>query len=371
MKKKLNASAYVFLTVIMLCFVVNFIPHEDGNNSENRRKAPFPSEFSQKLPLQFDAYYEDHFPFRSFLIKKFYTVRKSIKDNPKVIIGKDDWIFLNSSPFNTYAKTDNSLGDFTGKSLLNDEEAAAYEKNIKNQKDYFDEKSIRFLIMIPPNKMSVYPEYAPKAYRKLRAERSRYEQTEEAIRKAGVPFINLKKLFEREKGEYPLYYRTDTHWNDLGAYTAFRHLMNVLHKDVPAVERVETKVSDCGDNYRMSGLSDACLDVHHTPVLNFKNGGGKCVSERDAGYIVCTNESAPYKEHILVGRDSFAERLVPYFSRMFQKTTFVWSGKLTGEEMFAVIDRELPDIVLYTFAERNLSQTAKDVPSRKTIKGKK
>lgn len=369
--KRLNASAYVFLTVILLCFVVNFIPREDDDNSENRRKAAFPTEISQKFPNQFDAYYEDHFPFRSFLIKKFYTVRKSIKDNPKVIIGKNDWIFLNSSPFNTYAKTDNSLGDFTGKTLLSDEEAAEYEKKIKAQKDYFDEKGIRFLIMIPPNKMSVYSEYAPKAYRKLRAERSRYEQTEEAIRNAGVPFINLKKLFEKEKGEYPLYYRTDTHWNDLGAYTAFTHLMNVLHKDVPEIERIETRESECGDNYRMSGLSDACADTHYTPVLSFKNGPGNCVSERDSGYIVCTNEEAPYKEHILVGRDSFAERLIPYFAWMFKKTTFVWSGKLSSEEMFAVINRETPDIVLYTFAERNLSQTAKEVPARQEARDKK
>lgn len=359
--KRLNASAYVFLTVILLCFVVNFIPREDDDNSENRRKAAFPTEISQKFPNQFDAYYEDHFPFRSFLIKKFYTLRKSIKDNPKVIIGKNDWIFLNSSPFNTYAKTDNSLGDFTGKTLLSDEEAAEYEKKIKAQKDYFDEKGIRFLIMIPPNKMSVYSEYAPKAYRKLRAERSRYEQTEEAIRNAGVPFINLKKLFEKEKGEYPLYYRTDTHWNDFGAYTAFQHLMNILMKKVPAVESVVAEPSPCGDNYRMSGAAEECSDTHYKPVLTFKSAEEQC-SSPEPGYMICTNDTAPYKEHVLIGRDSFTERLVPYFGKTFKKTTFIWSGKISDEQMFDIIKTEKPDIVLYNYAERNLSQTAKDVP---------
>ena len=52
---------------------------------------------------------------------------------------------------------------------------------MKKQKNYFDKHGIRFLIMIPPNKMSVYPELAPKAYRKLKAPYSRYEQTEERI----------------------------------------------------------------------------------------------------------------------------------------------------------------------------------------------
>ena len=56
---------------------------------------------------------------------------------------------------------------------------------------------------------------------------------------------------------------------------------------------------------------------------------------------------------------------------MFQETTFIWSGKLSNEEMFDIIERETPDIVLYTFAERNLSQTAKDVPAAKENKGKK
>lgn len=369
--KKLSVSSCFFLACILICFAFSFVPFEDDDQSENRRKADFPTEISEAFPDQFDAFYQDHFPFRSFMIKKFYTLRKSIKDNPKVIIGSDDWLFLNSSPFDTYAKTNNSLGDFTGKTLLDETELAEYEAKMKKQKNFFDEHGIRFLIMIPPNKMSVYPELAPKAYRKLKAPYSRYEQTEDAIRKAGIPFINLKKLFEKDKGEYPLYYRTDTHWNDFGAYKAFQHLMNILMKKVPDIENVVAEPSPCGDNYRMSGAAEKCSDTHYTPVLTFKNDAGECVSEDDSGYIRCTNPKAPYKEHILVGRDSFAERLIPYFSRMFQKTTFIWSGKLSNEEMFDIIERETPDIVLYTFAERNLSQTAKDVPAAKENKGKK
>lgn len=369
--KKLSVSSCFFLACILICFAFSFVPFEDDDQSENRRKADFPTEISEAFPDQFDAFYQDHFPFRSFMIKKFYTLRKSIKDNPKVIIGSDDWLFLNSSPFDTYAKTNNSLGDFTGKTLLDETELAEYEAKMKKQKNFFDEHGIRFLIMIPPNKMSVYPELAPKAYRKLKAPYSRYEQTEDAIRKAGIPFINLKKLFEKDKGEYPLYYRTDTHWNDFGAYKAFQHLMNILMKKVPDIENVVAEPSPCGDNYRMSGAAEKCSDSHYTPVLTFKNDAGECVSEDDSGYIRCTNPKAPYKEHILVGRDSFAERLIPYFSRMFQKTTFIWSGKLSNEEMFDIIERETPDIVLYTFAERNLSQTAEDVPAAKENKGKK
>lgn len=369
--KKLSVSSCFFLACILICFAFSFVPFEDDDQSENRRKADFPTEISEAFPDQFDAFYQDHFPFRSFMIKKFYTLRKSIKDNPKVIIGSDDWLFLNSSPFDTYAKTNNSLGDFTGKTLLDETELAEYEAKMKKQKNFFDEHGIRFLIMIPPNKMSVYPELAPKAYRKLKAPYSRYEQTEDAIRKAGIPFINLKKLFEKDKGEYPLYYRTDTHWNDFGAYKAFQHLMNILMKKVPDIENVVAEPSPCGDNYRMSGAAEKCSDSHYTPVLTFKNDAGECVSEDDSGYIRCTNPKAPYKEHILVGRDSFAERLIPYFSRMFQETTFIWSGKLSNEEMFDIIERETPDIVLYTFAERNLSQTAKDVPAAKENKGKK
>ncbi len=359
--KKLSVSSCFFLACILICFAFSFVPFEDDDQSENRRKASFPTEFSEAFPAQFDAFYQDHFPFRSFLIKKFYTLRKSIKDNPKVIIGADDWIFLNSSPFDTYAKTDNSLGDFTGKTLLDETELAEYEAKMKKQKNYFDKHGIRFLIMIPPNKMSVYPELAPKAYRKLKAPYSRYEQTEEAIRKAGIPFINLKKLFEKEKGTYPLYYKTDTHWNDFGAYTAFQHLMNILMKKVPAVESVVAEPSPCGDNYRMSGAAEECSDTHYKPVLTFKSAEEQC-SSPEPGYMICTNDTAPYKEHVLIGRDSFTERLVPYFGKTFKKTTFIWSGKISDEQMFDIIKTEKPDIVLYNYAERNLSQTAKDVP---------
>ena len=363
MGKKLNVSTWVFLAVVLICSVFIFFPAEDTDNSENRVKAPLPATFSAKFPVEFDAYYQDHFPFRSFLIRKFYTIRKSIKDNPKVIMGDQDWIFLNSAPFDTYAKVDNTVGAFTGKSLLNAEELAALRDSLAAQKKYFADRGASFLIMLPPNKMTVYGEYAPKAYRKLRAPKSQYEQTEEAAAEAGIPFINLKKVFYGAKGENLLYYKTDTHWNNYGAYLATAKLAEALGGTVPPVESILSDRVPCGDNFRMSGAAGECIDIHFEPLVSFSAPAVKCTQGINEGHLICANDAAPIKKRVVIARDSFTEKMLPYISRLFQRAILLWSGKVSDEEMFDIIEKEKPDYVIYNYAERNASKLNKELPA--------
>lgn len=365
MLKQFKFSTWFFLAVVLICPFFIFVQKEDNVNLENRRKAERPTKLSWTYPREFDAYYQDHFPFRSYLIRKFYTVRKSIKDNPKVIVGEGDWLFINSSPFDTYAKVDNSLGDYTGKTLLDEEDLEKFRNKLKVQKEYYDKMGTKFIVMIPPNKMSVYDELLPKAYQKLKAEETLYDQAAQAAKDAGVPYINLKEALRDARSNAPTYYRTDTHWNDYGAYVAFQKLAEVLNIKVPPILSIKTELSQCGDNFRMSGGSGKCFDIQHYPIVSFNSKEATCTRRSNDGYIFCSNETAPYKEHIFLGRDSFTEKLAPFLTKTFQKVTLLWSGRLNDEEFFKIVEEEKPDIMIYNFAERNLLQIGKVPPKSK------
>ena len=57
----------------------------------------------------------------------------------------------------------------------------------------------------------------------------------DALDKAGVTYINLKKLFNEHKNDgYKLYWKTDSHWTDYGAFLAYRELFNHISTKFPA-----------------------------------------------------------------------------------------------------------------------------------------
>jgi len=68
---------------------------------------------------------------------------------------------------------------------------------------------------------------------------------------AGVETADLKASLLAAKGDRPLYYRTDTHWNHLGAFTAFCEIQAVLNRTfpdmvIPDIEKFRVKECNIG-----------------------------------------------------------------------------------------------------------------------------
>ena len=92
--------------------------------------------------------------------------------------------------------------------------------------------SLRLLIVLVPNKYTVYYRHLVDATPTSVAPEQYLTATESALRGAGISVVNLTEALQREatealrRGEY-LYHRDDTHWNEAGVATAAREVARV------------------------------------------------------------------------------------------------------------------------------------------------
>src|SRR5690606_25145913 len=72
-------------------------------------------------------------------------------------------------------------------------------------------------------------------------------------------------------------------------------------------------------------------------------------SARDPFTMVCEDGEL----NALIFRDSFFTALVPYFSRQFKRSTYIWN-RLDFTTLSEFVEKERPDIVIDQVVERTL-----------------
>ncbi len=146
--------------------------------------------------------------------KSLYPLGISV-DPKQAIIGRDGWLYLGDMYAQTRTvdrssptETDFSLGKKIGGA------AKAWDA-------YLSGKSVKlFRVMVGPNKGTIYPEHLP-----IWAKPPSPNVTDALFAGTGhSQYVDLRKplLAAKEKHSEPLYYKTDTHWNSLGAGIGFR-----------------------------------------------------------------------------------------------------------------------------------------------------
>lgn len=191
--------------------------------NENRFKNQKPSGGFQNLFLQdqyarkYEDYFNDHFGFRDLLIKIKNHIDYSLFDkSERVLIGPGGWLFYR----------------FDEEKRITDQMAEAkYEaffERILRLNEYLKERGIT-LVMIPiPLKQTLYPEYFPSAATR-RPGITIYQRYADFLNAhPEIASIDTRRLFSDLKKDYPVYWKTDTHWNHIGNYYISREIVNLL-----------------------------------------------------------------------------------------------------------------------------------------------
>lgn len=149
---------------------------------------------------------DEHLPGRSQMIAFANSLRYLITRGAgeQVRLGRDDWLFL-TEELQFDAKANSSLALRT--KLLADTSLA------------LSAKGTQLVVALVPDKARVYPEkLSAGTYPDYNA--NRYADALVQLQKAGVVVVDvLTPLTETAKSQQ-VYYRTDTHWNQLGAKVA-------------------------------------------------------------------------------------------------------------------------------------------------------
>ncbi|CAF2135000.1 unnamed protein product, partial [Rotaria magnacalcarata] len=178
---------------------------------------------------KFDSFYNDHFGFRLRLVTFNTHLHASlfgISCVPRVIIGKYGWLFHND-----YGPADpRGCAGWHGYNPYSLDQLMAIQKHLEDESAWFAKRNITFLILPCPEKISIYPEFLPWRFNTVVGP-SRLAQIFNHMKlhsKLQLVDIRQALLSAKKSQELNVFYKTDYHWNNVGAFFAYEEIMKRL-----------------------------------------------------------------------------------------------------------------------------------------------
>ena len=195
---------------------------------EGRRLTPAPiapATFEDwlSLPKEVDAYLKDRFGLREKIIRLHKDLTKPIipEGNPIVLIGRNGHMFL---------KLENMLQQSAGL-LLRDKSVSDTADTLAAMRDALARRGIKFLVAIPPNASTIYPDDLP-VWARSGGRKTEYDLLLEDLAEHSVKTVDLRPLMTAAQSQGPAYYLHDTHWTPRGALVAFNAIVDAdMHRD--------------------------------------------------------------------------------------------------------------------------------------------
>lgn len=314
-------------------------------NTENRELAQVPAGNYASFAAFADSwerYLVDNFGFRPYLIRGYSVLKLTllgVSPVPSVILGKDSWLFYNSEAL----ADGNTVNDFRGTIPLSQAELTRLQRTMETNQRVLARRNIGYLVVIVPNKSTIYREYLPDSIRTFRPT-TRLDQLMDHMRRhSAVKILDLRESLFQAKQEHPVYWKTDSHWNSYGAYIGYTEIMKRLSTFAPALrtaritgDKVKIEASPTGgDLAQMLFLQDAMAEENETRFSLDDTPGSQPTGT------------------LIFRHDSFGDGLYPYLRRHFKELVNIAPF---ARYRFQAIFEKRPEAVLHVFAERYITQ---------------
>ena len=291
--------------------------------------------------------------------------RKPGADMWGVVAGQNSRLFL-----------EKAMPEFTGLTKLGAKLLENFKKKIADRvekaKDIGDGCEIIYIIV--PTQPTAFPEDAGEAYKA--GEETRYTQLMQAINEAGATAIDLRPAFRasRERGdELPVYYMTDSHWSEYGAYLAYVELFKVVSERFPeaaprAFDEFDWTASEypSGDVIYYLALDSDKIREHQwlrTPKFDLSGSVATFSRYNSSGTLAYSgftntaingttlktgNKDLP---DMYIFRDSYAAQLMDVVAERCNVS--YWPAMWSYTWNLAQLKKDKPDYVVYILSEWN------------------
>jgi hypothetical protein len=308
----------------------------------------------------FELWLGDHLSFRSEFVKLRADVYMGLlgkSSSEDVYKGKDGWLFYTN---------DNNLELVTGGFPLTEWSLKRIAQNQQDINDYYKAQGIDYILALTPSKATIYPEL-------LYGEHSVGETAIDVLTRyleehTDVTVVNLKPPILEAKGEgQQVYWKTDTHWNGLGAYAGYKELLTVLNEKgaMGDAEPVKTSIKEGAfetDLIRILG-SPSIYNEEQGPTLEW-NAHTEMLSAEDEtlpdNLAAVSSRGTLFKNSQAQGRlllygDSFTEThrvFTPLLAEHFGELYYERFTGIPGGVNMALDAAFKPDVVVYSRTER-------------------
>ena len=352
--------ALLFVAVISLPLAANLAGVDGGDpGAENRELAPFPHVDGSlaslsALPAAFSGWFDDHFGFRSRLVRWYGESRLfglGVSPSAAVVKGEHGWFFYGD---------DKSIEDYANVEPMSDEALANWRAAIVRARDWLRARGVAYVFTIAPDKYVVYGEEMPATLARS-GDLSRADQLFTAVQDTGLA-VDVRAVEFDAKSRERVYQQTDTHWNDRGALVAYQQIINAVRARVPSTPPAWTREDftpvdrtiEGLDLAGMMGLTRVMREVDMTLVPKRPRRARVVepvgASPTDELGRLVTEIADPSLPRAVIFRDSFASRLVPFLSEHFSRAVYLWQNDFDAH----VVLQEHPDVVIQEIVGRHL-----------------
>ena len=353
-------SSCLFIVVLFLPFLnqtLHFYKDTEANQ-EKRELAAKPSLALSTIldyPKQYEAYYNDNFGFRNWLVKMGGYIKYqlfNVSSVPlKASIGKDGWLFLNGTFYEI-------TQDLTKSSLYSRHELERSIKEWEDRKIDLRKDSVVYYKAFWPDKHYIYKEFLPFNMQVLN--KDTVAKCDQAIdylnkKKSSLHIIDVRGLLLEEKKRNTVYSKHDSHWNSYGAFVAYTELMKQMSVKFPVLKphtladyKVTWQEEVGGDLSSMLGLE--LKELKPSFVLS---NDSSCIAELPVNdypvkTLIYENQSASSNLTLLIFRDSFTTAMIPFLQPHFKRIVLIWDTPYSKE----LVKKVDPEIVLECYATR-------------------
>ena len=226
--KKLKKIIPVSFIVLFVAFLVipntGLFRYEENIKivaKENRKITSFPqiSVTTKKFYTDFEKWYQDRLFLRDKLISFWkqgnFSCGVILKDN--IVLSDNGWLLNKNNCIKAFNDSKEKI------------------QKIKNLQNYCRKKGIDIILMVPPNKESIYRDYFPKDLQ-LKYKNPEYWQnkSENLFTKNKINYLSVTNQIkiQRNTESHDLYFNDDHHWSYYASSTAADLLMQKLEKDL-------------------------------------------------------------------------------------------------------------------------------------------
>jgi len=336
----------------------------DPNPTPLREQVPFPSlrfdRSALKWPGNLVWYLQSSMGLRGALVRARGLIAYrwfGVSPAPISVLRRDPWLFL---------KDERVVDDFRRNQPLSAQQLERWRRVVEGRSRFLAQRGIRYLLVLAPNKETVYADAMP-PWVTRQEHPSRLEQLSERLSRApALPVLDLSAAMIAARARGRVYHYTDTHWNDLGAFVAYREIAARLKEWFPNLSSlndsdvVQHRVTTSGgDLARMCGLA---LDLREPQTQLELGAGVEPARFEDGSAISFERMDVRGRERFasrrpdgdiasaVILRDSFGEALIPYLARHFATATWIWTYDFPADSIVKLH----PRLVIEELVERKL-----------------
>jgi len=278
---------------------------------ENRTTAPWPRlptslSAVRTFPRAFEAALADRFGGRDAMIRWHHETMISlfgVSPSAKVMLGRDGWLFFLGEDTHSLDR------DYRGVYPYPPEQPAEIASELKRRHDFLAALGIPYIVMIVPDKYTVYAEYLPTWVTRGRGG-TRLDRLMTALRAyPDITVLDLRGPLRHAKVDERVYFKTDSHWNLLGGIAGYDALIAAVRAKVPATPAVPARrppyvpgETYSGDLARLLGVEETWTEEDLASLWKVEQDTSRCAKPLPAS----VPPPAPQGTISVIGRSGYA-----------------------------------------------------------------